>query len=101
MLNLFIFVALFYVFMKKLASLLVILLFVFILSSCSSLDSDAKKAAELNKESLEYVRQQNLEEAEKAYKASQEIVNRYKGTEQYLEFHKAYSGYMLGETTNK
>lgn len=101
MLNLFIFVALFYVFMKKLTSLPVILLFVFVLSSCSSLDSDAKKAAELNKESLEYIRQQNLEKAEKAYKASQEIVSRYKGTEQYMEFHKAYSEYMLGETTNK
>lgn len=67
--------------------------------SCSSLDSDAKKAAELNIKSLDYIKEQNLEKAEELYKASQEIISRYKETEQYKEFQRIYSEYMLGENS--
>lgn len=68
--------------------------------SCSSIDNDAKQAAELNKKSLDYIKEQNLEKAEKLYNESQEIIARYKGTEQYTEFQRIYSEYMLGESVN-
>lgn len=86
--------------MNKLVSLLTIIL-LFLCVSCSSVDSDAKKAAELNLESIEYVKQQDLQEAEILYKESQEIVNRYKNTEKEEEFYVAYNKYLLGENTNK
>ena len=68
--------------------------------SCSSIDNDAKQAAEFIKKSLDYIKEQNLEKAEKLYNESQEIIARYKGTEQYTEFQRIYSEYMLGESVN-
>lgn len=73
---------------------------VIVLSSCSSTDSDAKKAAKLNRKSMEYARELKLEEAEKLYQESREIVARYKDTEKFDEFHMAYSKYMA-ETAEK
>lgn len=87
--------------MKKLASLYLIFFTLTLLSSCSSLDRDAKKAAKLNRKSLDYIKEQNLGKAEEAYRASQEIVAQYKGTEQYIEFHRIYSEYMLEENPKK
>lgn len=86
--------------MRKLAFLSIFLLIV-LLSSCSSLESDARKAADLNLESLEYIKEQKLEKAEEAYKEAQEIMARYKGTEKYLEFYEIYSEYMLNESSSK
>ena len=86
--------------MRKLAFFSVVLLTI-LLSSCSSVESDAKEAAELNLESLEYIKEQELEKAEEVYKEAQEIIARYKGTEKYIEFHKLYSEYMLKESSNK
>lgn len=86
--------------MRKLAFLSIILLTI-LLSSCSSLESDAKEAAELNIQSLEYIKEQELEKAEEVYKEVQEIIARYKETEKYLEFYKLYSEQMLKETSNK
>lgn len=63
------------------------------------MDSDAKKAADLNKKSLEYVKEQNLEKAEKLYKESQEIIAKYKDTEQYKEFERVYFEYMVEESS--
>lgn len=84
----------------KLAFLLTFISLVILFTACSSLDSDAKKAAQLNKESIEYVKEGDLEEAERAYKESQEILSRYKGTEEYDEFQSAYNTYMHGEVQN-
>lgn len=81
--------------MKQLA--LIFILFLFF--ACSSLDSDAKKAAELNKKSIDYAKSANLQKAEELYKESQEIVIRYEGTDDYDEFRKAYYRYM--EETEK
>ncbi|WP_029906606.1 hypothetical protein [Prevotella sp. 10(H)] len=81
----------------KLASLLIVIFSSLFFMACSTVDSDAKKAAELNKESIEYVKAGNLMEAERIYKESKEIVSRYKGTEKYNEFSKAYSTYMYGK----
>lgn len=86
--------------MRELAYLSIFLLVV-LLSSCSSLESDAKEAAELNLESLEYIKEQKLEKAEETYKEAQEIIARYKGTEKYLEFYEIYSEYMLKESSSK
>jgi PBP1b-binding outer membrane lipoprotein LpoB len=79
--------------MKQLAFLIFIL---FLFSACSSLDSDAKKAAELNKQSIEYAKNADLKKAEELYKESQEIVNSYIGSDEYDEFNKAYHQYMEG-----
>ncbi len=85
--------------MNKLVSLLsIILLLIFV--SCSSLDSDAKKAAELNLKSLEYTRKQDLQQAEKLYIEAQEIIAKYKNTENSKEFYTSYNKYFLGEKTN-
>ncbi|MFV0418789.1 MAG: hypothetical protein ACK5KT_08685 [Dysgonomonas sp.] len=85
--------------MKKLTSLFLTLISSSLLISCSSMDSDAKKAADLNKKSLEYVKEQNLEKAEKLYKESQEIIAKYKDTEQYKEFERVYFEYMVEESS--
>ena len=84
----------------KLPFLLTFISFILLFSSCSSVDSDAKKAVQLNKESIEYVKEGDLQEAERAYKESQEIFFRYKGTEKYEEFQTAYNTYMHGEALN-
>lgn len=86
--------------MNKLVSLTTIIL-LFLCVSCSSVDSDAKKAAELNLKSIEYIRKQDLQEAEKLYKQSQEIINHYKNTDDSNEFYTAYNKYLLGEEPNK
>jgi outer membrane protein assembly factor BamD (BamD/ComL family) len=84
----------------KLAFLLTFIFLVILFTACSSVDSDARKAAQLNKESIEYVKEGDLEEAERAYKEAQEILSRYKGTEKYDEFQTAYNTYMHGESPN-
>ncbi len=80
--------------------ILSILFAVVVLSSCSSIDSDAKKAAKLNRKSMEYAKELKLEEAEKLYQESRGIVARYKDTEKFDEFNLAYSKYMA-ETAEK
>ncbi|HMM04293.1 hypothetical protein [Dysgonomonas sp.] len=84
----------------KLAFLLTFISLAILFIACSSVDSDARKAAQLNKESIEYVKEGDLQEAERAYKEAQEILSRYKGTEKYDEFQVAYNNYMHGEAPN-
>jgi hypothetical protein len=84
--------------MKQFA--LSIILIVILLTSCSSVDRDAEKAARLNRKSMEYARELKLEKAEKFYKESREIIARYKDTDKFEEFHIAYSKYMT-ETAEK
>lgn len=81
--------------MKHFVSFIFIL---FMFASCSSLDSDAKKAAELNKESLKYVKELDLQKAEKLYMEAQEIISEYKGTDKNEEFLQAYYKYLTEET---
>lgn len=88
--------------MKRLAYLPFIL-FIFIsfsLSACSSLDGDAKKAAELNKKSMNYAKDSDLQKAEELYRESQEIIDEYRKTDEYEEFQKAYNKYMSDESVN-
>jgi hypothetical protein len=81
--------------MKQPAFLIFIL---FLFGACSSPDSDAKKAAGLNKKSLEYIKAQDLRKAEELYKESQHIIAGYKGSDKNEEFLKAYYKYLAGET---
>lgn len=83
--------------MKRLAYFLMVMVFLILPASCSSVESDAKKAANLTKESIDYARAKELQKAEKVYKKSQEIIARYKGTEKYEEFYTAYSKYLSNE----
>lgn len=68
------------------------------LSSCSSVKSDAKDAATLVAESLEYTRDGNLKKAEQCYKEYREIEAKYKNTDNYEAFVKAYNEYYREKT---
>ena len=81
--------------MKKLISLSVVAWMLLLFISCASVDRDAREAARLNKESMEYAKEGDLEEAERAYKDAQQIISDYKDTEYNEEFHAAYNKYML------
>ncbi len=62
--------------------------------ACSSLDSDAKKAAKLSKKSIEYTMEMKFDDAEKAYKDSQDFFRKYQQKGQLAEFSKAYNTYL-------
>ena len=68
----------------------------FVALSCSSIDSDAKKAASFTNKSIEKTHQLKLDEAEKFYKKSQEIINKYqsdKSQKKSEKFFKLYQQY--------
>lgn len=79
--------------MKKL-TLLYILLLTIAMIGCTSVDDNAKKAAKYNKESIELTRANRLDDAKELYDKSQAIINEYKNTDQYQEFHNAYNTYL-------
>lgn len=81
--------------------LLLVVLSAFIFAACSSTDSDAKEAAMLIKESINYTRSNELDKAKEAYDKAQAIMNRYKGAKQYEEFHKAYTTYLSAQQQDK
>ncbi|WP_165022773.1 MULTISPECIES: hypothetical protein [unclassified Dysgonomonas] len=80
--------------MRKVLFLFVTLFLLITLGACSSVDGDAKEAAELNLKSLEYIRDNELDKAAAAFEESQAIIARYKGADHFDEFYKAYSNYM-------
>lgn len=80
--------------MRKVLFLFISLCFLIMFYACSSIDGDAKDAANLNKKSIGYIKENKLEKASDAYEQSQEIIARYKDTEQFDEFYTAYSNYM-------
>lgn len=61
------------------------------LTACSSLEKDAKKAAKLSTESLNYLSNGDLKNSEKTYKESQEIMKKYRNTDQFTEFLTIYN----------
>ncbi len=65
--------------------------------SCSSLDSDAKKAADLSKKSIEYTTEMKFDKAEKSYKEAQEYFRKYEEKGQLKEFTKLYNEYLIAE----
>lgn len=61
--------------------------------SCTSIDSDAKKAAKLINKSIEQTHAMKLEDAEKSFLKAQEIINGYneKGkTEEFFQLFVTY-----------
>ena len=63
---------------------------VFIAVSCGGVNSDAKKAAKLTNRSIEKTNELKLEEAEKLYKKSQEIINKYESHKKSEKFFNLY-----------
>ena len=87
--------------MRKFALLLIIVVLSSSFIACSSIDKDAKKAAELNKESIELIKNKDLDKAEKKYMESQAIITSYKDSENFEKFYSAYTSYMAEEAAQK
>lgn len=78
--------------MKSIKNIYYILLSVslMMLVSCSGVSSDAKKAAKLTNKSIEKTNQLKLGEAEKLYKKSREIIDKYDEHKKRDKFYKIY-----------
>lgn len=61
--------------------------------SCGGVNSDAKKAASLTNKSIEKTNQLQLEDAEKLYKKSQKIIDKYESHRKSEKFNKLYQQY--------
>ena len=61
--------------------------------SCSSIESDAKKAASLINKSIEQTHDLQLEKAEKSYLKAQEIIDKYVEKDKTAEFYKHFAKY--------
>lgn len=79
--------------MKNMKRIALVFIQIIFLISCSSLDGDARKAAELNNESLRYAADDKLEDSEEAYRKSQEIIDEYRDSQNFEEFFKLYVKY--------
>lgn len=75
------------------------ILIITFLSACSSVESDAKKAAELDKKSIEYIKEGKLEKAGLAFQEAKKIISKYQNTEKYQKFYEAYNNYLLAEVS--
>lgn len=60
------------------------------LASCSKVGSDAKKAAKLTNKSIEKTNQLKLKDAEKLYKKSREIIDKYDNHKKSSKFYEVY-----------
>lgn len=61
--------------------------------SCGGVDSDARKAASLTNKSIEKTNQLKLEEAERWYKESRKIIEKYEShgkSEKFFELYRQY-----------
>ena len=61
--------------------------------SCSSVESDAKKAASLINKSIDQTHNLELEKAEKTYLKAQEILNKYVDSDKTTEFYDYFAEY--------
>lgn len=74
------------------ALLSIILLSIFLVS-CNSMDSDAKKAAQLTNQSIEEMTTLKLDEAQISYKKAQDIIRKYEEKGKAGEFMPLYRMY--------
>ncbi len=74
-------------------SILILPVVLMLAVSCGGVDSDAKKAASLTNKSIEKTNQLKLEEAEKLYRKSQEIMRKYESHRKWEKFSKLYRQY--------
>lgn len=82
--------------MKRFGFLLAIS-FAGLFGACSSVDSDARKAADLMDKSMEATLEYNFEDAEKYFKQYKEIEDKYKNLPEHKEFEEAYWKYKFKE----
>ena len=61
--------------------------------SCSSVESDAKKAASLINKSIEQTHDLQLEKAEKSYLKAQKIIDKYVEKDKTAEFYNYFAEY--------
>ena len=61
--------------------------------SCSSISSDAKKAASLINKSIKQTHALKLDDAEKTYQKAQQIIDKYKEEEKSEKFLKLFAEY--------
>lgn len=74
---------------------------VIFITSCGGVSSDAKKAAKLTNKSIEKTGELKLQEAEKLYKKSQEIIKKYDSHRKSEKFNKLYQKYRDEGKTNR
>lgn len=79
--------------MKKNINKIATLFLLVFLISCTSVDKDAKKAAKLTNSSIEKTVQLKLEDAEKDFKKSQKIINKYSNHKKKEQFYELYIKY--------
>ena len=70
-----------------------IAIFVLLTVSCTSMKSDAKKAASLVNKSIEQSHDLKFEKAEKTYVKAQEIINKYIEKDKAAEFFEHFAAY--------
>ncbi len=75
---------------------IILLLFFISWVSCSTIDSDAKKAAELTEKSLTAIRQNKLKASQEYYNSYKKIENKYrnKGKLELKQFEETYWKYV-------
>ena len=56
-------------------------------------EQDARRAAEMNKIAMDHAANYELDKAEQAYREVIAILDKYKDSENYKEFHKFYMQY--------
>lgn len=71
----------------------IVIIAVLMTMSCSSIESDAKKAASLINKSIEQTHDLQLEKAEKSYLKAQEIIDKYVEKDKTAEFYEHYAEY--------
>lgn len=80
-------------YVRRIATHVILLLFIFVLAGCSRIKSDAKKAAKLTNSSIELAIELKFEDAEKMYNKAQKIIRKYQKTEKEEEFFQRYQAY--------
>lgn len=79
--------------MKSKLKYILIAAVVLLTVSCSSMESDAKKAASLVDKSIEQSHELKFKEAEETYLKAQEIINKYIEKDKATEFFKHFAEY--------
>lgn len=79
--------------LNKIIKYMVVIAILLILMSCSSVESDAKKAASLINKSIEQTHNLQLEKAEKSYLKAQQIIDKYVERDKTVEFYEFFVEY--------
>ncbi len=76
--------------------ILIIAIFALLCGCGSSVDSDAKNAAEMMRKSLDFSTEYELEKANEYFQQYKEIEKKYLNTDKHKEFTEAYWKYFTG-----